>query len=171
MNKQAPLLAQPVHFASRLSSSPGTLEAQLCVRIEIGQPLLELMFDLWNAVSLVAQADEITAWSAASTYQVFDMAEGADDEGAQVLELAGPRHEEILGIPVTDAQERGIDTFGCGVTVYADGDAVFYVNLNGVANALWTESVFVLRNLDGSASCTQRGADEENLPLWPVQQA
>ena len=155
MNKQAPLLAQPVHFVSRLSSYPGTLEAQLCASIEIGQPLLELMFDLWNAVSEVPRADEITAWSAASAYQVFDIAQGADDEGVQVLELAGPRHEVILGIPVADAKERGIDTFGCGVTVYTDGDAVFYVNLNGVANALWTESVFVLRNLslETSASC------------------
>ncbi len=169
MNKQAPLLAQPVRFVSRLSSSPGTLEAQLCVSIEVGQPLLELMFDLWNAVSVVPQADEITAWSAASTYQLFDAAEGADDGDAQVLELAGPRHEVILGIPVTDARERGIDTFGCGVTVYADGDAVFYVNLNGVANALWTESVFVLRNLDGSASCMRHGADEKSLPLWPAE--
>lgn len=145
MSANAPLLSQPLRFVSRLNG-PET-EPRLCVSIEIGQPLLDLMFNLWCGVASIANANEITSWSAALTCQVFDVVDDPGEESAQALNLTGHRCEVIFGVPIVNAEERGFGTTGCDVTVYADGDAVFHVKLNGVANALWTEGVFVLPNL------------------------
>lgn len=142
----APRLPDQIHFTSRLGGVSGFDEAGFVISIVIDQALLDLLFDLWVGIQAIPRANEVKSWSALFRYQLFDLVVEAGAEGAQALTLSGEREEVVFGIPRLD-EPCDLNVTGLDITVYAEGDAVFHINLNGVVDTLWTEAAFTLRDL------------------------
>ena len=108
MNTNAPRLSNPLRFISRLTGNADVDEPRLCVCIEIGQPLLDLMFDLWTGVQAMPRANEVKSWSAMSSYQVtkYTVQQVEGDDQIEVVIHASDGNKWEYGIPFSRSSGR-----------------------------------------------------------------